>query len=64
MVAAELHSMTALKACVQELRRHGPAAARLAGEIRHLMRSYDMDGIQRLLATAAVPEAAGENRKK
>jgi signal transduction histidine kinase/ActR/RegA family two-component response regulator len=49
-VAAELHSTTALKACLRELRERGPAAARLADEIRLLMRSYDMDGIQRLLA--------------
>lgn len=49
MVAAELHSTTALKACLQELRAGGPDAERLAEEIRLLMRSYDMDGIQRLL---------------
>jgi signal transduction histidine kinase/CheY-like chemotaxis protein len=49
MVAAELHSTTALKACLQELRADGPDAERLAEEIRLLMRSYDMDGIQRLL---------------
>ena len=49
MVAAELHSTTALKACLQELRTSGPDAERLAEEIRQLMRSYDMDGIQRLL---------------
>ncbi|MBC8095613.1 MAG: response regulator, partial [Akkermansiaceae bacterium] len=59
MVAAELHSTTALKACLQELRQHGPEATRLATEIRHLMRSYDMDGIQRLLSDiAAVNEKA------
>src|SRR6266568_1715299 len=49
-VAAELHSTTALKACLPELRALGPSASRLAEEIRLLMRSYDMDGIQRLLA--------------
>jgi CheY-like chemotaxis protein len=49
MVAAELHSTTALKACLQELRATGPAAEPLAEEIRQLMRSYDMEGIQRLL---------------
>ena len=48
-VAAELHSTTALKACLTELRAVGPAGLRLAEEIRLLMRSYDMDGIQRLL---------------
>lgn len=49
MVAAELHSTTALKACLQELRASGPEAEPLAEEIRQLMRSYDMEGIQRLL---------------
>ena len=52
-VAAELHSTTALKACLPELRGMGSAGLRLAEEIRVLMRSYDMDGIQRLLADYA-----------
>lgn len=55
MVAAELHSTTALKACLQELRQLGPEAERLAARIRLLMRSYDMDGIQRLLALVVPP---------
>lgn len=50
IVAAELHSTTALKACLAELRQLGPEARQLADAIRQLMRSYDMDGIQRLLA--------------
>lgn len=54
-VAAELHSTTALKAVLHELRQQGHEAQQLAAEIRHLMRSYDMDGIQRLLARAVVP---------
>lgn len=56
-VAAELHSTTALKVCLQELRQLGPEAERLAGQIRLLMRSYDMDGIERLLSQV-VPAAA------
>ncbi|HEY2081840.1 MAG TPA: CHASE domain-containing protein [Verrucomicrobiae bacterium] len=48
-VGAELHSTTAIKACLPELHKINPAASRLAEEIRLLMRSYDMDGIQRLL---------------
>jgi signal transduction histidine kinase/CheY-like chemotaxis protein/sensor domain CHASE-containing protein len=63
MVAAELHSTTALKAGLQELRQLGPDATRLAEEIRRLMHSYDMDGIQRLLAKIAVPEVAGQTEK-
>lgn len=63
MVAAELHSTTALKAGLQELRQLGPDAQRLAEQIRVLMRSYDMDGIQRLLARTVVPETAGVKTK-
>jgi len=58
MVAAELHSTTALKACLQQLRQLGPDAQRLAEQVRQLMRSYDMEGIQRLLARVAQPSAA------
>jgi signal transduction histidine kinase/CheY-like chemotaxis protein len=54
-VAAELHSTTTLKAYLQELRQLGPDACRLADHIRQLLRSYDMDGIQRLLARVVAP---------
>lgn len=57
--AAELHSTTVLKSCLIELRQLGPGAAQLAEHIRHLMRSYDMDGILRLLSRAAVPTVSG-----
>jgi signal transduction histidine kinase/CheY-like chemotaxis protein len=53
--AAELHSATVLKSCLAELRQLGPGAEQLAEHIRHLMRSYDMDGILRLISRAAVP---------
>ena len=56
MVAAELHSTTALKACLLELRQQGPAATQLAEEIRVLMRSYDMNSIQRLLERLVIPK--------
>ena len=55
MVATELHSTTALKAALQELRELGPEALQLSEHIRQLMRSYDMDWVQRLLARVAVP---------
>jgi len=58
MVAAELHSATALKACLQELRQRDPEAQRLAGQIRQLMRSYDMDGIQHLLTQVTASPAS------
>ncbi len=57
-VAAELHSTTALKSALQELRQLGPSAELLADHIRHFMRSYDMDAIQRLLAAVVVPVSA------
>ncbi len=60
LMAAELHSTTALKACLQELRAGGPEAERLAEEIRQLMRSYDMDGIQRLLTQVATAQNSGQ----
>lgn len=60
-VAAELHSTTALKAGLQDLRQLGPDAQKLAENIRHLMRSYDMDGILRLLVRAAAPAITNQN---
>lgn len=58
-VAAELHSTTALKAALHDLRQLGPEAASLAEQIRQRMRSFDMEGIQRLLSRSvlAVPDA-------
>lgn len=55
MVGAELHSTTALKAALLELRQLSPEAQRLAEYLRYLLRSYDMDGMQRVLAQVAVP---------
>ena len=57
-MAAELHSTTALKACLQELRQGNLEAKRLGEHIRYLMRSYDMDGILRLISQATVPRSA------
>jgi CheY-like chemotaxis protein len=55
--AAELHSTTVLKSCLNELRQLGPGAEQMAERIRHLMRSYDMDGILRLISQSAAPTA-------
>jgi len=52
VTAAELHSTTALKSCLQELRQLEPEAGQLAEHIRYLMRSYDMHSILRLMARA------------
>ena len=56
--ASELHSTTTLKLCLNELRQINPDCRLLADHIRHLMRSYDMAGIQRLISqgTAPAPE--------
>ena len=57
-VAAELHSTTALKHCLQELGGTGPDGRQLAEHIRLLMRSYNMGGILQLLSHAASPGTA------
>ncbi len=48
-VAAELHSTTVLKACLEELRELGGPSETLADHLRHLLRSYDFTAIARLL---------------
>ena len=58
-LAAELHSTTALKRCLEELRQLGDEERRLAEHIRHRMRSYDMDAIQRLITSLNSPDTAG-----
>jgi signal transduction histidine kinase/CheY-like chemotaxis protein len=58
-VAAELHSTTVLKACLEELRLLGGPAEPLADHLRHLLRAYDLGGIARLLSrmkVEALPE--------
>lgn len=59
-VAAELHSTTVLKACFDELRQIGGPAVPLADHLRHLLRSYDLVSISKLLASLPVdrPEPA------
>jgi len=49
IVAAELHSATALKAAIEDLRQLGPDQHQLAEQLRILTRSFDMSGVQRLL---------------
>lgn len=53
-VAAELNSTTVLKACLEELRQLDGNAVPLADHLRHLLRSYDLVAISRLLASLPV----------
>ncbi len=49
-VAAELHSSTVLKTCLEEMKALGPTEARLAQHLRGFLSSYDMKTIQRIVA--------------
>ncbi|MGE3313336.1 MAG: CHASE domain-containing protein, partial [Limisphaerales bacterium] len=57
-LAAELHSSTALKACLPELRQIGPDASRFADELRWHLRSYDMQGVQSALSRVQIAPSA------
>jgi signal transduction histidine kinase/DNA-binding NarL/FixJ family response regulator len=50
VLAAELHSATALNACLKEVEILGPEEKRLAEHLREFLTSYDMESIQRILA--------------
>jgi signal transduction histidine kinase/CheY-like chemotaxis protein len=59
--AAELHSATVIKSCLQEVEQLGPSGVRLAQHLRQFLASYDMKTIQRIVAqipvlSVAVPE--------
>jgi signal transduction histidine kinase/CheY-like chemotaxis protein len=57
-VAAELHSTTVLKACLDELRELGGPYVPLADHLRHLLRAYDFTTIARLLGDLRVQPPA------
>ncbi len=59
-VAAELHSTTVLKACLDELRQLGGPAVPLADHLRQLLRGYDLVSISRILAGLAVAAPSTE----
>ena len=52
--AAELHSATVIKSCLQEVEQLGPPGARLAQHLRQFLASYDMKTIQRVVAQIPV----------
>jgi signal transduction histidine kinase/CheY-like chemotaxis protein len=56
-VAAELHSTTVLKACLEELRQLGGPAEALADHFRQLLRAYDLAAIALLLSRVHVQPA-------
>ena len=53
-MAAELHSATVLKSCLNDVENLGPGGARLAQHLRGFLASYDMDIIQRIVAQIPV----------
>ncbi len=56
LTAAELHSSTAMKACLEEIRDMDAEAQALEKHLRQLMRAYDMDGIARLITQIPIRE--------
>ncbi len=54
MMAAELHSATVLKVCLNEMAALGPAGQRLADHLRQFMASYDMETILKIVAQIPV----------
>jgi CheY-like chemotaxis protein len=52
--AAELHSATVVKSCLQEVEQLGPSGVRLAQHLRQFLASYDMKTIQRIVAQIPV----------
>jgi signal transduction histidine kinase/CheY-like chemotaxis protein len=63
-MAAELHSATVLKSCLQAVEELSPAGARLAEHLRGFLASYDMATIQRLVAQVPVEAPAEPGREK
>ena len=56
--AAELHSATVIKSCLQEVEQLGPSGVRLAQHLRHFLASYDLRTIQRVVAQIPVQTEA------
>ncbi|HEY0256327.1 MAG TPA: ATP-binding protein [Candidatus Methylacidiphilales bacterium] len=54
VVAAELHSATVLRRCLQEMDELGSAEKRLAAHLRDFLSSCDMTAIQRIIAQLAI----------
>jgi signal transduction histidine kinase/CheY-like chemotaxis protein len=54
MMAAELHSATVVKSCLQEVEATGAEGRRLAAHLREFLASYDMDMIQKIIAQIPV----------
>jgi CheY-like chemotaxis protein len=52
--AAELHSATVLKSCLQEVEQLGKPGIRLAQHLGRFLASYDMKTIQRIVAQIPV----------
>jgi len=57
--AAELHSATGLRGCLDELEDLGPDGRHLAEHMRGFLTSYDMEAIQRIVGSLPMASAAG-----
>jgi hypothetical protein len=57
--AAELHSATGLRGCLDELADLGPDGRHLADHMRGFLTSYDMEAIQRIVGSLPTASAAG-----
>jgi signal transduction histidine kinase/CheY-like chemotaxis protein len=60
--AAELHSATVLKSCLQEVEQLGKPGVRLAQHVRQFLASYDMKTIQRIVAQIPVHSQTDQKR--
>ncbi len=54
LLAAERHSTTVLKACLQEMQSLGPDAEKLVAHLRGKLGRYDMDGLLETLSRSTV----------
>jgi hypothetical protein len=57
--AAELHSATGVRSCLDELAGLGPNGCRIASHLRDLLAAYDMEAIQAIVCRLSVGTAAG-----
>jgi hypothetical protein len=57
--AAEEHSATGLRGCLEEIEDLGPDGRQFAARLRGFLTTYDMEGIQRIVGRLPIASAAG-----